>query len=155
MNFANFFQKKPLAVLATPASFYCSCSYLLFTYLLFVSWLYIGILHSLCLFHNLAIFYDSCSYLSTLSVFYFLFLKLNLFPALNLCFVPFPFAFWVVSVDWALLDCVVDRKLRGIIFEANLSPSERNKNIQVNPEYNSILPFKINLKIFAVNMLQC
>ena len=36
-----------------------------------------------------------------------------------------------------------------------LALSERNQNIQDNPEYKSILPFKIILKIFAVNMLVC
>ena len=51
----------------------------------------------------------------------------------------------VLSSDWALLDCVIDRKVRDIIFEAILSPSERYQNIQDNPEYNSVLP--------AVNML--
>ena len=81
-------------------------------------------------------------------VFYFLFLKLSLFPDLNLCsVVPFP------SADWALLDCVIDRNVRGIIFEAILSASERYQNIQDNPEYNSVLPFRIILRIFAVNML--
>ena len=80
-------------------------------------------------------------------VFYFLLLKLSLFPALNLCsVVPFPFA------DWALLDCVIDQKVRDIIFEAILSPSERYQNIQDNSEYNSVLPFRIILKIFAENM---
>ena len=51
------------------------------------------------------------------------------------------------------LDYVGDQKVRDIIFEAFLSPSERNQNIQDNPEYNSVLPFRIILKIFAVNML--
>ena len=45
------------------------------------------------------------------------------------------FAGWNSSLtDWALLDCVFDQKVRGIIFEAILSPSERNQNIQDNPE---------------------
>ena len=44
--------------------------------------------------------------------------------------------------------------MRDIIFEAILSPSERYQNIQDNPEYNSVLPFRIILKIFAVNMLE-
>ena len=79
-------------------------------------------------------------------VFYFLFLKLNLFPALHLCCSPFP------SADWALLDCVIDRKVRDI-FEVILSPLERYQNIQDNREYNSVLPFRIILKFFAVNML--
>ena len=52
-----------------------------------------------------------------------------------------------------MLDCVIDRKVRDIIFEAILSPSERYQNIEDNPEYNSVLPFRIILKIFAVNML--
>ena len=52
-----------------------------------------------------------------------------------------------------MLDCVFDQKVRGIIFEAILSQSERNQDIQDNPEYNSVLPFSIILKIFAVNML--
>ena len=83
-------------------------------------------------------------------VFYFLLLKLNLFPALLFAFElcsPFP------SADWVLLGCVIGRKVRDIIFEAILSPSERYQNIQDNPEYNSVLPFRIILKIFAVNML--
>ena len=78
--------------------------------------------------------------------FHFLFLKLNLFPALHLCCSPFP------SADWALLDCVIDRKVRDI-FEVILSPLECYQNIQDNREYNSVLPFRIILKIFAVNML--
>ena len=44
--------------------------------------------------------------------------------------------------------------MRDIFFEAILSPSERYQNIHDNPEYNSALPFRIILKIFAVNMLQ-
>ena len=105
-------------------------------------------------------------------VFYFLFLRLNLFPAsyifwfalknfilllqwISYCQLSalFFFSFWVPSVDWALLDCVVDQNVWGIIFEAILSPSERNQSIQDNPEYNSVLPFRKILKIFAVNML--
>ena len=43
--------------------------------------------------------------------------------------------------------------MRDIIFEAILSPSERYQNIQDNPEYNSVLPYRIILNIFAVNML--
>ena len=83
-------------------------------------------------------------------VFYFLFLKLNLFPALLFAFVlcsPFP------SAEWALLDCVIGRKVRDVIFEAILSPSGRCQNIQDNPEYDWVLPFRIILKILAVNML--
>ena len=57
------------------------------------------------------------------------------------------------SANWALLDCVIDQKVRDMIFEAILSPSERNQNIQDNPEYNSVLAFRIILKMFAVNML--
>ena len=60
---------------------------------------------------------------------------------------PFPYA------DWALLDCVIDRKVRDIIFEAILSLSEHYQNIQDNPECNSVLLFRIVLNIFAVNML--
>ena len=82
-------------------------------------------------------------------VFYFFFLNLNLFLALRWCSVFSLSADW----DWALLDCVIDRKEWDIIFEAILSPSERYQNIQDNPEYNSVLPFRIILKIFAVNML--
>ena len=44
-------------------------------------------------------------------------------------------------------------KLREVIFEAILGPSERYKNILDNPEYNSVLPFRKILKIFAMNML--
>ena len=82
--------------------------------------------------------------------FHFLFLKLNLFPALHLCCSPFP------SADWALLDCVIDRKVRDI-FECyqniRMLMLECYQNIQDNREYNSVLPFRIILKIFAVNML--
>ena len=56
-------------------------------------------------------------------------------------------------LDRALLDCVIDRKVPDITSEAILGPSERYQNIQDNPEYNSVLPFRIILKIFAVNML--
>ena len=84
-------------------------------------------------------------------VFYFFFLKLNLFPVLH-C------ALFSLSADWALLDCVIDRKVRDIIFEAILSPSERYQNIQDNPEYNSVLPFrimKINFCREYVEVLWC
>ena len=99
----------------------------------------------MCLFYNLAVFHDSCSYLSSLL---FLIPKTEFVSsfAFVLCF-PIP------SVDWALLDCVIDRKVLDIIFEAIFSPSERYQNIQDNPEYNSVLPFRIILKIFTVNML--
>ena len=83
-------------------------------------------------------------------VFYF-FLELNLFPVLH-C------ALFSLSADWALLDCVIDRKVRDIIFEAILSPSERYQNIQDNPEYNSVLPFrimKINFCREYVEVLWC
>ena len=43
--------------------------------------------------------------------------------------------------------------MRDVIFEAILSPSERYQNIQDNPEYNIVLPFRIILKIFTVNVL--
>ena len=81
------------------------------------------------------------------SVFYSFFLKLNL-HFLCIC------ALISLSADWALLDCVIDRKVRDIIFKAILSPSERYQNIQNNPEYNSVLPFRIILKNFVVNMLK-
>ena len=81
-------------------------------------------------------------------VFCFLFLKLNLFSALHLSSVlPFP------SADWALIDCVINRKVGSIIIEAILCPSERYQTIQDNPEYNSVLPFRIIPNIIAVNML--
>ena len=76
-------------------------------------------------------------------VFYFFFLKLNLFPVLHLCSV----------LPFCRLSVVRLCKVRGVIFEAILSPSERYQNIQDNLEYNSVLPFRIILKIFAVNML--
>ena len=82
-------------------------------------------------------------------VFSLLFLKLNLFPSLHFCSVfPFP------SADRALIDCVINRKVGDIIFEAILSPSERSQNIQDNPDYNSVLPFRIILKIFTVNIVK-
>ena len=74
-------------------------------------------------------------------VFYFFFLKLNLFPVM-------PCVLFSLSADWALLIEKCD-----VIFEAILTPSERYQNIQDNLEYNSVLPFRIILKIFAVNML--
>ena len=43
--------------------------------------------------------------------------------------------------------------MRDNIFDAIFSLLERHENIQDNPEYNSILSFRIKLKIFAVNML--
>ena len=43
--------------------------------------------------------------------------------------------------------------MRDIIFEAILSPSVHYENIQDNPAYNSVLPLRIILKIFVVNML--
>ena len=61
--------------------------------------------------------------------------------------IPFPFL-----LDRALLDSVIDRKVADIMSEAILSPSERYQNIQDNPEYNSVLPFRIILKIVAVNI---
>ena len=89
-------------------------------------------------------------------VFYLLFLNLNLFPALHLSFVlcsPFLLG---LSAHWAFLD--FDRKVRDIIFEDILSPSERYQNIQDNPEYNSVLPFrimKINFCREYVEVLWC
>ena len=50
-------------------------------------------------------------------VFYF-FLELNLFPVLH-C------ALFSLSADWALLDCVIDRKVRDVIFEAILNSLKR------------------------------
>ena len=85
-------------------------------------------------------------------VFYFFFLKLNLFPALHLSLLLCSPFLPGLSADWAFLD--FDRKVWDIIFEAIRSPSERYQNIQDNPEYNSVLPFRIILKIFAVNMLK-
>ena len=69
---------------------------------------------------------------------YFLFLKLNLFPALHLFSLCSVLPFVPSSADWALLDCAIDRRVRDIIFEAILSLSKR-------------YPFRIILKIFAVN----
>ena len=81
-------------------------------------------------------------------VFYFFFLKLNLFPVLYLCSV-LPFCrLSVVTL------CVIDQKVQDIIFEAILSPSERYQNMQDNPEYNRVLPFRIILKIFYMNMFK-
>ena len=100
----------------------------------------------MCLIYNLAISYDRCSYFSSLL---FLYPKTEFVSsfAFVLCS-PFP------SADWAFLDCVIVQKVRDIIFEAILSPPERYQNIQDNPEYNSILTFRIILKIFAVNVLR-
>ena len=132
----------PLAVLATAASFYWSFSHFPFTSL----WLAIGTLYSVCLFYNLAIFYDSCCYLCSLL---FIIPKTK-FVSSFACVLCSPFP----SADRVLLDCVINRKVRDIIFEAILTPSERYQNIQDNLEYNSVLPFRIILKIFAVNKLK-
>ena len=64
--------------MATAASFYRSFSHLPFTSLQ----LAIGTLYSVCLFYNLTIFMIAAA---IFPVFYFLFLKLNLFLALHLC----------------------------------------------------------------------
>ena len=48
----------------------------------------------------------------------------------------------------------IDRKVRDIIFEAILNPPGCYQNIQDNPEYDSILTFRIILKMFVVNMLE-
>ena len=63
------------------------------------------------------------------------------------------YAHYPFLLDRAFLDCVIDRKVLDITSEAIRSPSERYQNIQDNPEYNSVLPFRIILKIFAVNIL--
>ena len=106
---------------------------------------YSYLLLSVSVLQLIAIFYDSCSYLSGLLflipktefVSSFAFVLCSLFP----------------SADWALLYCVIDRKVRDIIFKAIFSPSGRYQNIQDNTEYNSVLVFRIILKIFAVSML--
>ena len=102
-----------------------------------------GTLYSACLFYNLAIFYDSCSYLSSLL---FLIPKTEFVSsfAFVLCS-PFP----TEQFQTALLI----KKYEALFSRLFLGPSERNQNIQDNPEYNSVLPFRIILKIFAVNML--
>ena len=102
-----------------------------------------GTLYSACLFYNLAIFYDSCSYLSSLL---FLIPKTEFVSsfAFVLCS-PFP----TERFQTALLI----KKYEVLFSRLFLAPSERNQNIQDNPEYNSVLPFRIILKIFAVNML--
>ena len=82
------------------------------------------------------------------------------------------FAFTLIEIcspfpsDWALLHCLFSlsfwrsvvrlcywSKSARHVFEATLSPPQRYQNIQDNPEYNSVLSFKIILKNFAVNML--
>ena len=146
MNFAKFLRTPfsrtepehllptDLEILTTAASFYWSFSHLPFTSLR----LAIGTLYSVSLFYSLTKFNDSCSYLSSL----LFLLPKNEFVssfAFVLCspFLP-------ISADWAFLDCVIDRR----------TLPERYQNIQENPEYNSVLPFRIILKIFAVNMLR-
>ena len=115
----------------------------------------VAILYSLCLLYNLAIFYDSCSYLSSL---FFLCLKLNLFPAFHLCSV-LPFLQGSFCRPHILLQtklfytALLIKKYETLFSRLFLAPSERNQNIQDNSEYNSVLPFRIILKIFVVNML--
>ena len=82
-------------------------------------------------------------------VFYFFFLKLNLFPVLHLCSV-------VCSLFLPTERCqtvLLIEKCETLFFEAILSPSERYQNIQDDPQHNNVLPFRIILKVFAVNML--
>ena len=67
-----------------------------------------------------------------------LFVASDRFVYFQLCICPlFSLSFW---------------RLR-LFFEAIFSPSERYQDIQDNPEYNSVLPSRIIMKIFAVNML--
>ena len=108
----------------------------------FCSQLAIGTLYSVSLFYKLTNFYDSCSYLSSLL---FLLPKTEFVSSFALCSV-LPFCRQSVVRLLLIEKC-------NVIFEAVLSPSERYQNIQDNPEYNSVLPFRIILKIFAVNML--
>ena len=96
----------------------------------------------MCALH-LSYFSKSCGYLSSLL---FLIPKTEFVSSFAFVLSPFP------SAHWALLDCVIDWKVRDI-FEVILSPLERYQNIQDNREYNSVLPFRIILKFFAVNML--
>ena len=83
VNFANFLRTtfsqntSCIAVLAAAASFYWPFSHLPFTSLWLASYRY---LIPTVFVLQLSYFYDSWSYLP---VFYFLFLKLNLFPALH------------------------------------------------------------------------
>ena len=83
--------------------------------------------------------------------FYFFFLKLNLFSALRLfcalfsCspFLPTERSQTVVFIE----------KCETLFSRLFLARPERYQNNQDNTEYNSVLPFRIILKIFAVNML--
>ena len=69
-----------------------------------------------------------CRPLNVIYLFYLL-----LFGVIGTIF-PYLFALLSLSAEGALLDCVIDWKERGIIFEAILSLSERYQNIQDNPE---------------------
>ena len=81
-------------------------------HLFVASQLQVPYIYSVSLFYNLTNFYDSCSYLSSL---------LFLLPKTE--FVSsFAFALFSLSADCTLLDCVVDRKVRDVIFEAIFSP---------------------------------
>ena len=75
-----------------------------------------------------------------------------MFPALHLCIVlPFLLgSFCRLSV--VRLRCW-SKSTRHYFRGYSYSPSERNQNIQNNLEYKSVLPFRIILKVFAVNML--
>ena len=67
-----------------------------------------------------------------------------------------PFFLFVFDnmLERELLGCVVYCKLSGIISEAAHRPPERYQIIQHSPEYYSVLPFRIILKILAGNMLK-
>ena len=145
VNFAKFFSQNNSCNFGD-----CQQMLLLFIDLSQLTFLsQVAILNSLCLFYNLAIFYDSCSYLSSLL---FLIPKTEFVSsfAFVLCS-PFPSGFLLSTERFQT--ALLIKKYEALFSRLFLAPSERNQNIQDNPEYNSVLPFRIVLKIFAVNML--
>ena len=65
---------------------------------------------------------------------------------------PFLLAAWVSLATERFQTALLIKKYEALLSRLFLAPSERNQNIQDNHEYNSALPFRIVLKIFAVNM---
>ena len=146
-----FFHRTILAIMATASNKCCFFLLLFFSTSLsqLARYSQVAILYSLCLFCNLAIFYDSCSYLSSVL---FLIPKTEFVSsfAFVLCY-PFPSGFLQSTERFQTV--LLIKKYEALFSRLFLAPSESNQNIQDNPGYNSVLPLRIILKTFALNML--
>ena len=65
---------------------------------------------------------------------------------------PFPSGFFLSTERF--YTALLIKMYEALFSRLFLAQSERNQNIQDNPEYNSVLPIRIILKMFAVNMLK-